>query len=55
MRIVDEIITIRCESLPPKNSFIEAKILQHGIEPIRWAIIKVEDNTLTLSVAGIKN
>lgn len=55
MKIIDTIIKFKSDVMPPKNSCIEAKIRQYGIDPIRWAIIEINENELTLSVAGIKN
>ena len=54
MKIVDTIIKFKSDVMPPKNSYIEEKIRQYGIDPIRWAIIEINENELTLSVAGIK-
>ena len=40
--------------MPPKVDFIEKEIEKQGIIPLRWAIIKVADNELTLSASGKK-
>ena len=50
MQITSKIIEIEAE-LTVDNDFIEAKLLEMGIEPLRWAIVKVEGRILTLSVA----
>ena len=33
------------------NSVIEQELKNMGIEPLRWAVIEVDENTLTLSVS----
>lgn len=53
MKIVDKIIKIKSDTLLPRADFIEGKIKEYKIEPVRWAIIDVSENELTLSVAGI--
>lgn len=52
MKIVDTVLKIKTDTLPPKNSFIEKEIKAQGIDPIRWAVVDVEENILTVSVAG---
>ena len=52
MKIVDKIIQIKADSMPPKTEFIEQEIKAQGIDPIRWALIDTKENTLILSVAG---
>ena len=54
MKIIDTIVKFQSDIMPPKNDFIEAQIKKCGIDPIRWAIIEINENKLTLSVAGIK-
>ena len=54
MKIIDTIIKIKSAQMPPKNDFIEQEIKQNGIDPIRWAIIEINENELVLSVAGKK-
>ena len=34
--------------------FIENEIQHQGIDALRWAIVEVEDNVLTLAVSGRK-
>ena len=38
--------------MPPEIEFIEQSIKNEGIDPVRWAIVKIEDNILTLNVSG---
>ncbi len=52
--IATKIIKIKSKTLPVEAEFIEQKILENKIEPLRWAIVEVEGNKLTLSVSGRK-
>lgn len=54
MKIIDTVLKFNSGTMPPKNDFIEQKIRQEGIDPIRWAIIDINGNELTISVAGEK-
>lgn len=54
MKMADKIFKIKTDKLPPSVDFIENEIKQRGIDPVRWAIIDVKENMLTLSVAGIE-
>lgn len=53
MKIVDTILKIKTDKLPPEVDFIENKIKENSIEPLRWAIVDVKKDELILSVAGI--
>ena len=50
MEIVSKIIEIKAD-LPVDNDYIEKKIHEMGIEPLRWAVVKVGNGTLTVSLA----
>ncbi len=52
--IISKIIKIKTPKLPPDTDFIENEIQHQGIEALRWAIVEVEDNVLTLAVSGRK-
>lgn len=52
MKIISETIKITLDELPPKTAIIEEEIKKQGIEPIRWAIVEVNGNELTLNVSG---
>ena len=52
--IISKIIKIKTQKLPPNTDFIENEIQLQGIEALRWAIVEVEDNVLTLAVSGRK-
>lgn len=50
MEIISKTVEIETQ-LPVDNKFIEAKLAGMGIIPLRWAITRVNDNTLTISLA----
>ena len=50
MQITSKLIEIEA-NLPIDNEFIEIKLQEMGIEPLRWAIVKVEGNILSISLA----
>ena len=50
MEITSKLIEIEAD-LPVDNEFIEQKLSEMGIEPLRWAIVKVEGKILTISLA----
>lgn len=55
--ITTETIKITCPNLPPSVSFLENKIKEHkgqNFEILRYSIVKVEKDILTLSVSGRK-
>lgn len=50
MEITSKLVEIEAE-LPVDNNFIETKLIEMGIKPLRWAIVGVNDNKLTISLA----
>ena len=50
MEIISKLVEIEAE-LPADNCFIEKKLAEMGIEPLRWAIVGVNGNILTISLA----
>ena len=38
----------------PTTEYIEDELLKLGISPLRWAIVKVNDEKFTISVADLK-
>lgn len=54
-KIISKTIKITSEIMPPKASFIEQEIIKNGINPVRWAIVDVKDNEITLNVSGEVN
>jgi len=52
--IISKTIKIISPIMPPSVDFIESEIIKQAIEPLRWAIVEVDKNELTLSVSGRK-
>ena len=52
--VISKTVKIKTDKLPPEVEFIEAEIIKSGLEPLRWAIVEVKGNILTLSVSGRK-
>ena len=50
MEIISKLMGIEA-NLPTDNNFIETKLREMGINPLRWAIVKVNGDKLTVSVA----
>ena len=50
--VISKTIKIKADKLPPDIEFIEAEIVKSGIEPLRWAIVDVDDDILIISVSG---
>ena len=40
--------------MPPAVEFIEKEIIKNDIEPLRWAIVEINENELVVSVSGRK-
>ena len=51
-KIISKTIKIISKELPPKTDFIIEQIRNKGMEPVRWAIVEIETNELTLNVSG---
>lgn len=50
MEILSKTFKIKAK-LPVDNIFIEQKIREKGIEPLRWAIVAIDKDELTISLA----
>ena len=50
VKILSKLVKIKA-NLPVDNLFIEAELKKLKIVPLRWAIVKVENEELTISVA----
>lgn len=50
--VISKTIKIISPNMPPSVEFIENEIEKQGIEALRWAIVKVNNNKLTISVSG---
>ena len=52
--VISKTIKVISSKLPPSVDFIEKEIEKQGIEALRWAIVDVAGNELTISVSGRK-
>ena len=52
--VISKIIKIQVEKMPPAVEFIEKEIIKNDIEPVRWAIVEINENELVVSVSGRK-
>ena len=50
--IISKTLKIKSPKLPPEVDFIIQEIRKQNLEPLRWAIVEVQDNEITLSVSG---
>lgn len=50
--VISKTIKIISPNMPPSVDFIEEKIENHGIEALRWAIVEINGNELTICVSG---
>ena len=50
LEIISKLVKIETD-LPTSTEFIEAELKKMGINPLRWAIVGVEGNILTISLA----
>ena len=50
--IISKTIVIKFDNLPPCVDFIENKIKEFKIEPLRWSIVDIKNNELTLKISG---
>ena len=51
-KVISKTIKIMSQEMPPRVDFIEKEIIKNGLEPLRWAIVDVENNMLTLNISG---
>ena len=52
--IITKTIKIKSNKLPPDVDFIINEIKAQGLDPVRWAIVEVMENELTINVSGYK-
>lgn len=50
MSIVSEILDIENNG-NPTTEYIESELCKRGIEPLRWAIVKISNDFFTINVA----
>lgn len=53
MRIVSELIAIPNNGAPSVE-YIEGELIKRNINPLRWAVVHVNDKIYTISVANLK-
>ena len=52
--VISKTLKIKSPVMPPNVDYIEQEIIKNNIEPLRWAIVDVEGDMLTISVSGRK-
>lgn len=50
MSIVSEILEIKNNN-NPSTEYVECELKKRGIEPLRWAIVKISKDFFTINVA----
>jgi len=50
MEIISKLVEIEAK-LPVDNEFVEAKLAEMNIYPLRWAIVSIKGKILTISLA----
>ncbi|MBR5303265.1 MAG: hypothetical protein IKU37_00375 [Candidatus Gastranaerophilales bacterium] len=50
--IISKTIKIISPIMPPNVDFIEKEIEKQDIEALRWAIVEINENELTICVSG---
>lgn len=53
MQVISEIVEI-ANNNSPTVEYIEAELTKRNINPLRWAIVHVDDKMYTVSVANLK-
>ena len=53
--IISKTIKIISPQMPPRVDFIENEIKKLNLEPIRWAIVDIQKNELTISFSALTN
>ena len=51
-KIISKTIKINSKQMPPKTDFIENEIIKQKIEPLRWSIVDIKENELSILVSG---
>lgn len=50
--VITKTIKIISPIMPPDVDFIESEIEKQGIEALRWAIVEINENELTICASG---
>ncbi len=53
MQVISELIEIKNKQTPTVE-YIEQELTKRNINPLRWAIVYVDDKIYTVSVANLK-
>lgn len=53
MQVVSELIQIP-NTGKPSVEYIEGELIKRNINPLRWAVVHVDDKMYTVSVANLK-
>ena len=53
MQVISELIKIPNNS-DPSVEYIESELTKRNINPLRWAVVHVDDKMYTVSVANLK-
>lgn len=51
-KIISKTIKVKSPKMPPSSEFIEDVIKNSGITPLRWAIVDIENDYLTINASG---
>ena len=52
-KVISKTIKIKTNTIPPSVDFIENEIKKEGYKPIRWAIVDIEENILTINLSAL--
>lgn len=53
-KVISKTIKIISPQMPPRVDFIEQEIQKLNLDPIRWAIVEIEENELTISFSALQ-
>jgi len=53
MQVVSKLVKIKNNG-KPTTEYVENELKRNGINPLRWAIVEVDDDVYTISVADLK-
>lgn len=51
-KVISKTLYVKTPKLPPDIDFIEKEIQNSGIEPLRWAIVDIKKDILTINASG---
>ena len=50
--VISKTFKIISPNMPPNTNFIEKEIEKQGLEALRWAIVEINKNELTICASG---